>query len=88
MTAHPNGTPSFAQQPIVFATTNNPGQAQQYYHAHPHANIAFPFFFTPPFATIPSSTPGTTNTATITPTTPESPVFPYPTTTGATTYSA
>jgi len=87
LAAHPTGNPQFAQQPLVFATTNNPGHAQQFFHAHPQPNFAFPFFLTPPLTSIPPSTP----------TTPESPLFTYQTpastnttitTTGGTTYSA
>jgi hypothetical protein len=87
LAGHPSANPAFAQQPLVFATTNNPGQAQQYFPAHPQPNFAFPFFLTPPLQTMPPSTP----------TTPESPLFPYGTATstnttvttaGGTTYSA
>jgi RNA recognition motif-containing protein len=78
LATHPNGTSPFAQQPFVFATTNNPGQAQPYFPGHHHQpNFAFPFFLTPPLAS--------------TPTTPESPLFTYPSptaTTGGTAYSA
>ena len=82
MTTHPSGTPQFAQQPIVITTTNNPGQAQQYFPGHPQGNLAFPFFLTPPLTSMPSTPP-----------TPDSPLFPYPTgttnpITGGTTYSA
>ncbi|CAF0745689.1 unnamed protein product [Adineta steineri] len=70
LATHPAGNPSFAQQPFVFTTTNNhPGQAQQYFHAHPQPNFAFPFFFTPPSM-------GTS---------PESPLFTYATPTSTTT---
>jgi len=80
LATHPNGTPPFAQQPFVFATTNNSGQAQQFFHGHPQPNFAFPFFLTPPLSSM------------STPTSPESPLFTYSTptstTAGGTTYSA
>jgi len=87
LATHPNGHPAFAQQPFVFATTTNPGQAQQFYHGHPQGNFSFPFFLSPPLGSIPSSTR----------TPPESPHFTYPNlaststtipTTGGTSYSA
>ncbi|CAM4747423.1 unnamed protein product [Rotaria magnacalcarata] len=87
--AHPNGNPSFAQQPFIFTTANNPGQAQPYFHGHPQTNYPFPVFFSPPLSTIP--------TLTSTPTSPDSPLFAYGTptsttttvtTAGGTTYSA
>ncbi len=83
LATHPNGTSPFAQQPFVFATTNNHGQAQPFFPGHPQPNFAFPFFLSPPLAS--------------TPTTPESPIFAYSnptaaapttvTTTGGTAYS-
>ncbi|CAF2940844.1 unnamed protein product [Rotaria sp. Silwood2] len=87
--AHPAGNSPFAQQQLVFTTANNPGQAQQYFHAHPQGNFPFPFILTPPLAPMPplSSTPNS----------PESPLFTYTTppsttttvtTAGGTTYSA
>ncbi|CAF3611475.1 unnamed protein product [Rotaria sordida] len=87
--AHPAGNPQFAQQPLVFTTTNNPGQAQQYFHAHPQGNFPFPFILTPPLTSIPQLSS--------TPTSPESPLFTYATptstatsvtTSDGTTYSA
>ncbi|CAF3509993.1 unnamed protein product [Rotaria sp. Silwood1] len=77
LAAHPAANSPFAQQPLVFTTTNNPGQAQQYFHAHPHGNFPFPFILTPPLTSIPplSSTP----------TSPESPLFTYATPTSTTT---
>ncbi|CAM2701533.1 unnamed protein product [Rotaria socialis] len=77
LAAHPNGNPSFAQQPFIFTTANNPGQAQPYFHGHPQTNYPFPVFFSPPLSTIP--------TLTSTPTSPDSPLFAYGTPTSTTT---
>jgi RNA recognition motif-containing protein len=69
------GHPPFPQQPFVFTTTTNNGQAQQFFQAHPQPNFAFPFILTPQTPTSPNS---------------EAPIvnYPTPTSTDSTTFSA
>ncbi|CAF1171030.1 unnamed protein product [Rotaria sp. Silwood1] len=84
LAGHPANAQPFPQQSFVFATTGNNGQTQQFFHAHPQPNFAFPFILTPPLAT--PQTPTSTN--------PEASVYNYTTspstvtTTDSSTYSA
>jgi hypothetical protein len=75
LAGHPNGGQSFPQQQFVFATTSSDGQTQQFFHAHPQANYAFPFILSPPIAT----------PQTLTSNNPESPIFTYTTPTSTVT---
>ncbi|CAF1113021.1 unnamed protein product [Adineta ricciae] len=77
LAGHPAGAQPFPQQSLVFTTTDNNGQTQQFFHAHPQPNFAFPFFLTPQLTATPQ-TPSATNN-------PEPSVFSYATPTVTTT---
>ncbi|CAF1104983.1 unnamed protein product [Adineta steineri] len=70
LAGHPSGAQPFPQQSLVFATTDTNGQTQQFFHAHPQPNFAFPFFLTPQLATSQNPTSNNTETQVFSYTTP------------------